>query len=188
MKAVLDHMNGTIRPALRSFVVADAAFMNAQKAGAGVEEARQAVMLATRQAAIELHHFSDFVLNNPSAPLPAFADLPAIRAVVQDKLIFLREPKAPSVDDVRLLHDVADAFKHHKLDRKNATVDGAEAIVMTGTGWGKLRWGEGKWGGAEQVIVERKSGDLRALSSVLQNVFDAWMTVLGQPLPPINQY
>jgi hypothetical protein len=52
---------------------------------------------------------------------------------------------------------LADAFKHHKLDRPNATVDGADAIIMTGTGWGKLRWGEGKWGGAELVIVERKT-------------------------------
>ena len=28
----------------------------------------------------------------------------------------------------------------------------------------------------------------RALSSVLQNVFDAWMTLLGQPLQPISEY
>jgi hypothetical protein len=107
---------------------------------------------------------------------------------VQSHLIFLREPRAPYVDDVVLLRDVADAFKHHKLDRRNATVDGADAIVMTGTGWGKLRYGEGKWGGVEQVIVERKDGSQRALSSVMQNVFDAWLTLLGQPLPPINDY
>jgi hypothetical protein len=98
------------------------------------------------------------------------------------------ETSAPHVDDVALLRDVADAFKHHKLDRPNATVAGAEAIIMMGTGWGKLRYGEGKWGGTEQVIVERKSGDQRALSSVLQNVHDAWLTLLGEPLPPINQF
>jgi hypothetical protein len=117
-----------------------------------------------------------------------FADLGAVRAAVQSHLLFLREPLAPHVDDVALLRDVADAFKHHKLDRPNATVAGAEAIIMTGTGWGKLRYGEGKWGGTEQVIVERKSGDQRALSSVLQNVHDAWLTLLGEPLPPINQF
>jgi hypothetical protein len=70
---------------------------------------------------------------------------------------------------------VADAFKHFKLDRPNRTVDGADAIIMTGTGWGKLRFGEGKWGGIEQVIVERKNGDRRAVSSLIQNVFDAWL-------------
>jgi hypothetical protein len=115
-------------------------------------------------------------------------DLGAVRAAVQSHLIFLREPKAPHVDDVALLRDVADAFKHQKLDRPSATVDGAHAIITTGTGWGKLRWGEGKWGGAEQVIVERKNGDQRALSSVMQNVFDAWLTLLGQPLPPIGKF
>jgi hypothetical protein len=117
------------------------------------------------------------------APGATFADLRAGRAAVQSHLIFPREPKAPYVDDVVLLGDVADAFKHFKLDRPNRTVEGADAIIMTGTGWGKLRWGEGKWGGAEQVIVERKNGDQRAVSSVMQNVFDAWLALLGQPLP-----
>jgi hypothetical protein len=103
-------------------------------------------------------------------------------------VIFLREPKAAYVDDVVLLGDVADAFKHFKLDRSNRTVDGADAIIMTDTGWGKLRYGEGKWGGIEQVIVERKSGEQRAISSVIQNVFDAWLRLIGQPLPPINEF
>jgi hypothetical protein len=51
-----------------------------------------------------------------------------------------------------------------------------------------MRWGEGKYGGAEQVIVTTKQGDKRALSSVRQNVFDAWMTLLGQPHPSISRY
>ena len=187
MQPIIDHLNSIVRPSLRNFTTADRAFVAAQTAAAGVEETRQAVMLAARQAAVELHHFSDFVLNNPAPPI-AFSDLGAVRAAVQSHLIFLREPKAPYVDDVALLRDVADAFKHHKLDRSNATVEGAEAIVMTGTGWGKLRWGEGKWGGVEQVIVERKNGDQRALSSVLQNVFDAWLTLLGQPALPIGEF
>jgi hypothetical protein len=187
MQSIINHLNGVIRPSLRNFTTADRAFVAAQTAAAGVEDARQAAMLAARQAAVELHHFSDFVLNNPAPPI-TFSDLGAVRAAVQSHLIFLREPKAPHVDDVALLRDVADAFKHHKLDRPSATVDGADAIIMTGTGWGKLRWGEGKWGGAEQVIVERNNGDQRALSSVMQNVFDAWLTLLGQPLPPIGEF
>jgi hypothetical protein len=36
---------------------------------------------------------------------------------------------ATLLDDVRLLGDVADAFKHHKLGRKTATITGAKAIV-----------------------------------------------------------
>jgi len=51
-----------------------------------------------------------------------------------------------------------------------------------------LRYGEGKYGGAEQIIVTRITGERRALSSILQNVFDAWMDYLKQPLPPISHY
>jgi hypothetical protein len=170
MQPILDHLDNIVRSALRNYVTADRSFMEAQKSGTSVDEARQGTMLAARHAAIDLHHLSDFVVNNP-APGATIADL-----------------KAPYVDDVVLLGDVADAFKHFKLDRPNRTVDGANAIIMTGTGWGKLRWGEGKWGGTDQVIVERKNGEQRALSSVMQNVFDAWLTLLGQPLPPINEF
>lgn len=187
MQPILDHLNNVVRPSLRNFVTTDRAFMAAQKVSAGVEEARHAAMLAARHAAIDLHHLSDFVVNNPALGA-TFANLGAARAAVQSHLIFLREPRAPYVDDVVLLGDVADAFKHFKLDRPHRTVDDAEAIIMTGTGWSKLRYGEGKWGGAEQVIVERKSGEQRAVSSVMQNVFDAWLRLLGQPLPPINEY
>lgn len=187
MQAILDHINTVVRPALRNYSAAEATFTAAQNDGAGVDEALNQVMLTARQAANELHHLADFAFNNPP-PGSSFADLGAVRATVQSHLIFLREPAAPPFDDVALLRDVADAFKHYKLDRPSATVSGADAIVTLGTGWGKLRWGEGKWGGIEQVIVERKDGDQRALSSILQNVFDAWLKLLGQPLPQINVY
>jgi hypothetical protein len=42
-----------------------------------------------------------------------------------------------------------------------------------------MRWGEGKDAGAEQVGVTTKDGCERALSAILQNVFDAWLTLLG---------
>jgi hypothetical protein len=49
-------------------------------------------------------------------------------------------------------------------------------------------WGEGKYGGVEQIIITPKTDSRRALSSVLQNVFDAWMTPPGKPLPPISEH
>lgn len=85
-----------------------------------------------------------------------------------------------------LLRDVAVAFKHHRPTRGSVTV--STDIVPAGSGFGMLRFGEGKYGGVEQVIVTIDTGERRALSSILQDVFDAWMTYLGQPLPPINQY
>jgi hypothetical protein len=88
---ILDHLDNIVWPTLRNYVTADRLFVEAQKSG--VDEARHAAMLAARHAAIDLHHLSDFVVNNP-APGATFADLRAARAAVQSHLIFLREPKA----------------------------------------------------------------------------------------------
>jgi hypothetical protein len=40
--------------------------MEAQKSGADVDKARHAAMLVARHAAIDLHHLSDFIVNNPA--------------------------------------------------------------------------------------------------------------------------
>ena|SRR5258708_1750517 len=142
-------------------------------------------MLAARQAADVLHHLSDVVLKEPSPSL-TFAKIEDVRRAVGAKCVFRRTSRP--VADVELLRDVADAFKHHRPDRSSATVLVSTDVVPIGSGWGQMRYGEGKYGGAEQVVITTKHGDKRALSSVLQNVFDAWMTLLGQPLPPISRY
>jgi hypothetical protein len=139
-----------------------------------------------RTAAVELHQFADLVANEPTPELPPFKNADAARFAVKPHCVFIRT--ATLIDDVHLLGDVADAFKHHKLDRKTATITGAKAIVTLGSGYGEMHLGEGKNGGAEQVLIIQKSGGKRALSSILQNVFDAWMTLLKQPLPPVSRY
>lgn len=79
-----------------------------------------------------------------------------------------RRQGAPAAD-VSLLRDVADALKHHRPDRPSATVLASTDIATVSTGFGPIRFGEGKFGGVEQVVVTTKNGDKRALSSVLQN-------------------
>ena len=111
-------------------------------------------------------------------------DLGAVRAAVDAKCEFLRNGQ--HVDDVDLLRDVAVAFKHHRP--RNGRITVSSDIAPGAVGFGQCRYGEGKFGGVEQIIVATNTGDKRALSSVLQDVFDAWMTVLGQPLPPISRY
>jgi hypothetical protein len=85
-----------------------------------------------------------------------------------------------------LPRDVSVAFQHHRPSRGSVAV--STAIVPAGQGVGTLRFGEGKFDGVEQVIVTKSEGERRALSSILQNVFDAWMRYLGQPLSPINEF
>lgn len=181
LQIILDHIDAVVRPALRKYLEAENALTSAPQS----KDARQNVMLAARQAVDVLHHLSDFVLKE-SIPAVGFTNIEDVRTAVQAQCVFLRSGQP--VPDVTLLRDVAEAFKHHRPDRGSATVATSSDVVPVSLGWGQARWGEGKWGSPEQVIIKTKNGEQRALSSVLQNVFDAWMTVLGQKLPPIGQY
>jgi len=187
MKPILDHIATVVRPALGKYLAAEKVLTDVLNSGdtGAATAARQDVMLAARQAADVLHHLSDFVLKEPS-PTLAFAEIADIRRAVDAKCVFSRT--AQPVADVGLLRDVIEAFKHHRPDRPSATVMVSTDVVPIGSGFGQMRFGAGKFGGAEQVVITTKDGGKRALSSVLQNVFDAWMTLLVQPLPPISEY
>jgi hypothetical protein len=90
------------------------------------------------------------------------------------------------VADVDLCGDIADALKHAILTRRIDVrqIRENDAVLALGTGFGELPLGEGKYGGVQQVIVLANSGT-RALSSVLQNVIDAWCTAGGLELLPM---
>jgi hypothetical protein len=184
MQPILDHMAGPVRTALRKYLEAERVLTEAleSKDASAIAAARADVMLAGRQAVDLLHHFADFALKEPSAALPMFARIDDVRTAVDAKCVYGRSGEY--IDDVGLLRDVADAFKHHKPDRANSRVAISTDVTPIGSGYGMLRYGEGKYGGAEQVVMTTRGGDKRALSSVLQNVFDAWMT----PLPPISRF
>jgi hypothetical protein len=186
VRIILNHIDAVVRPALRNYLSAEKALTDAvlKKDATANIEARQNVMLAARQATDVLHHLSDFVLKEPT-PALIFTKIDGVRAAVETKCVFLRSGKP--VADVKLLRDVADAFKHHRPDRPT-TVQISTDVVSHGSGFGEMHFGEGKYGGVEQVVVTLKTGDKRALSSILQNVFDAWMSLLGQPLLPISEY
>jgi hypothetical protein len=185
MQPILDHINGVVRPALRKYISAERALTGALEAGdiAAIDAAREDVVLAGRQSVDLLHHLADFVLEEPSSAPTPFANLAAVRAAVDAHCTFLRNGKY--VDDVDLLRDTAVAFKHHRP--KSGRIAVSSDIAPVGIGFGVCRYGEGKYGGVEQIAIST-TGDTRALSSVLQNVFDAWMILIGQPLPPISQY
>jgi hypothetical protein len=184
-EVVLDHISKVVRPALHKYLEAERALTETlEKKPCAAANARQDVMLAARQATDVLHHLSDFMLKEPEPGL-SFAKIEDVRSAVSAKCVFLRSRQ--SVGDVALLRDVADAFKHHRPDRASATVRVSTDVVPVGSGRGEMHFGEGKYG-AEQVIVTTTDGNKRALSSVLQNVFDAWMSLLGEALPPIGQY
>lgn len=152
-----------------------------------LEEARFTALREGGSAAFYLHHFSDIVKNDRPDALPQnVKSIREIREWVESNCRWLRT--AEPIRDVSLLADVADALKHSHLtnrvsERQVATRD---AVLTTNAGFGGLRYGEGKFGGVEQVLVLTNAGN-RALSSVLQNVIDAWRVSLNLPMPPLNE-
>jgi hypothetical protein len=92
------------------------------------------------------------------------------------------------VEDIQLCGDVADALKHAILTRnvEARQIRENDAVISLSSGFGELSYGEGKYGGTEQVIVLANSGT-RALSSVLQNVVDAWRRAASLELPALGQ-
>jgi hypothetical protein len=80
--------------------------------------------------------------------------------------------------DLSLLGDVADALKHAVLtQRLPREVEEAGQVLATGRGYGSGRYGEGKFGGLDEVWILGRSGP-RALSAVIGSVRAAWRAVL----------
>jgi hypothetical protein len=187
MKPALDHLDRVVRPALRAYVGAEEALDAAHKTGdlAAVDAARDVVVGAGWAAATSLHHLADVVLHNPP-PGQSFAKLEDVRTAIRNACTFGRG-QTP-VRDTDLLRDAADALKHYKIDRKNTQVVGAWAVVSAATGYGEMRYGEPKCGGKEQVVINTIDGNKYSLLWIIQNSYDAWMRVLGEPELAFGQY
>jgi hypothetical protein len=158
MQPIFDHIASVVRPALRNYLAAEKTLTIAVKSN------DTSALDASRQDVMLAARQAVDVLHHLSdlvlkEPSPTLA-FADIGAVRSAVQAKCVFLRAASpVADVALLRDVADAFKHHRPDRSSTT-----------------------------VLVTTKDGNKRALSSVLQNVFDAWMILLGQPLLPIGEY
>jgi hypothetical protein len=176
-------------PAWQSYLRAEAALTEAWKAGdaAALEEAKYRTLRKSSSSILNLHHFADIVENERAIFLPAQAtNVEQVLQYVEGHCRMLRSNDATR--DVSLLRDVAEALKHAQLTRRLAErqVAAGDAVLVIGTGYGELGYREGKFGGVDQVVVLANGGP-RPLSSVLQNVMDAWRTVMGMDLPAIGE-
>lgn len=194
MSDIESHFEDIVVRSWRNYLAFEAALSNAQATGdeSLAEEARKEVALAARSACIEMHQFTDTIAAQ-TEDLPAWLPegirtLDGIRDSVSERCTMLRNG-TPSAD-VHLLHDIADAFKHSVLTRprkgREHWVKTAKCSVIISTGYGELSYSEGKQSGRDQVIIKLENGQSRALSSILQNVIDAWRTFMGQELPYFN--
>ena len=155
------------------------------------DEVRRACYDALREggaAAFYLHHFADVVFHGHPTWLPRdLSSLDEVRAWVSGNCTASRTERP--ISDVPLLSDIANALKHsvliHKPEKRE--VRSKESVLVLSGGFGQLAFGEGNFGGFEQVLVLTASGSTRALSAVLQNVTDAWRRAMGLDIPELGK-
>lgn len=134
-----------------------------------IQTARFRALRLGGAATIYLHHFADIVAKRPLEGLPDFkSSVTQVREFLQAK----------GAKDLAVLGDAADALKHavltHRLPRE---VEEAGQVLVVSRGYGVGRYGEGKFGGAEQVWLLARSGQ-RPLTSVLREVSAVWEGLL----------
>ncbi len=180
-------------PRYREYLATEDALSAAVESGdmEALEVAREDVMRAAMTACINMHQMGDAAATSRPSWLPPDKHNPSAAREWVDQQ-HCRMARGSPARELGLLSDVADAFKHFELDRprgKNTRreVKSDKATVATATGYGQLGFGEGKFGGVEQVVVTLLDGRQRALSLILQNAIDAWRSALGRPLPPFGE-
>lgn len=143
-------------------------------------------------AAVPAYHLTDVAVVDRSAWIPASigtgrAAVKNLAEVLESRHCFMLRSSYPAAD-LTLLGDIVDAYKHAELHNKARLVHSSRVTVVIGSGWGEMHYGEGNWGGLDQVIVLTSQGTKkRALSAILQNVVDMWRDVMGLPEEPIGR-
>lgn len=180
-----EHFYEIVIPAWQAYLAAEHRLTVAINSGSDVAS-RRAGYDALREggaATMYLHHFAEVVIRARPGWIPReIGSAGALWPWVSGHCTMLRTDR--QVADVKLCGDVADALKHAILTRNldARQIRENDAVLVLGTGYGELNNGEGKYGGTLQVLVVANSG-ARALSSVLQNVIDAWRRAAGLALP-----
>lgn len=181
------HFREIIIPAWQSYLRSERRLTDAHKDAGDANRAGFDALRKGGAASLYLHHFSDIVLHERPSFLPEDAkNIRSVRNWVSGKCTMLRSEFA--CRDVKILADVADALKHSHLTHSpnDREVSDRNAVLAIGSDWGEMALGEGKYGGDYQVLILTKSGK-RALSSVLQNVVDAWRRAMGLQLPSVGE-
>jgi len=76
--------------------------------------------------------------------------------------------------DFGLVWDVHDGHKHFKLDRPNREITSATQTGVSRMRYGEGDFGEGAYGGANQIVIDLDDGSKRTLVGVMQAVMVMW--------------
>lgn len=165
-----EHYTEIVAAAISEYVEAEAELSAATEADEDrIQRTRFRALRLGGAAALYLHHFADIVAKRPLEGLPDF------ESSVTKVREFLH---ANGANDLVILGDAADALKHavltHRLPRE---VEEAGQVLVVSRGYGVGHYGEGKFGGGEQVWLLARSGQ-RPLMSVLREVGTVWEGLL----------
>ena len=180
-KAFLDHIDKVVWPALDDYFGKENALSSVTRGYDGwadaardveyaadieaarqrVEKHRQRVLLAACQATDELHHLADFAKKDALAA-QLFAQFKDVHSAI--------EAKCNPAEDLNLLRDVADP------NGPSATVLASTGVAPISIGFGQTGCNHLEWK-EFGIIITNRNGEMRALSSVLRNVLDAWVSV-----------
>jgi len=130
-------------------------------------------VLLAKQTANELNNMAERIFHHwcAGAAQVYFAQTPGE---------YRRKLVAHACSDFQLVWDIADAHKHVALDQKHRIVSRDEQTAQGSLGWGERGFGEGAFGGADELVVRLDDGSKRAVSAVIENVLAMWELV-AQP-------
>jgi hypothetical protein len=172
-----DHFEAIVVPSIEAYEEAEASLsraINEDTPYLEKELARYSALRLGGAAALYLHHFADIVANRGLPPLPEFNG--NVRAALEHLAQTSRTNFGTS--DVELLGDIADATKHSVLTRRlPREVEEAGQVLTIARGFGDGPYGEGKYGGVDEVWVLARSGR-RPLSKILRSVQEAWVAAM----------
>lgn len=78
-------------------------------------------------------------------------------------------------NDLHILGDIVNGYKHLNLDRGKGQVSSAASLSAKPATWGGgTRWGDGTSWGGDFICVALDSGKNRNFQSVIENVFQMW--------------
>jgi hypothetical protein len=80
--------------------------------------------------------------------------------------------------DFGLVRDVHDGHKHAVLSRANRQITTSDQTGMGRMAFGQGGYGEGTYGGTDQIVIQLDNGSKRALSAVMSNVMGMWEKLL----------
>ncbi|MGZ8285680.1 MAG: hypothetical protein ACXW27_04375 [Allosphingosinicella sp.] len=100
----------------------------------------------------------------------------AVSGIVDDSAF--RAELANRDEMFRLLRDIAKAQKHVHLTRHNPLVTQASQVASKPVGWGEGGFGQGRYGGPIQVVVDLGNGRL----AYVEEVVDGALALLEQEI------